>query len=86
MRKCRLHNVGLKFGTREIRRGLPPAPPDGYSEAEKGLFPNAKSFELAGCLVGPDDPQVSRVYFCPACRTAELEWHNNRDAENFWRP
>ena len=86
MRKCGLHNVGLKLGTREIRRGLPPAPPEGFFEAEETLFPNAKSFEIGGCLVSPDDVNEKRVYFCPECRKAELDWHAGRDVERFWQP
>ena len=86
MRKCRLHNVELKNGKREIRRGFPPAPPDGLADAERTLFPNAKSFEIAGCVIGPDDPEESRVYFCPACREAESAWHTAHEGADFWRP
>ena len=86
MRQCKLHNVELKFGKREIRRGFPPAPPEGFFEAEEALFPNAKSFEIGGCSVSLDDVNEKRVYFCPECRNAESDWHAGRDAEEFWRP
>ena len=86
MRICRVHNLPLKTGKAEIRRGLPPAPPGGYSEAAESLFPLSRSVEMGGCVVGLELKDEKRIRFCPACRDAERKWLEDHDADEFWRP
>ena len=89
MPKCRLHNVDLLFGKTVIRRGLPPAPPDGFFDAEGSLFPNARTFEIGGCVMpepgGPNDRDEKRVRYCPSCRQAQKAWQLEREVDDFWK-
>jgi hypothetical protein len=86
VRKCRVHGTELKSGKQDVRRGEPPAPPEGYFAAIRELFPNAKSFEMGGCLVGVELKDEKKVRFCPACREAEKDWQaGRRDVEDFWQ-
>ncbi len=85
MRTCRIHNVPLNYGRAEIRRGYPPAPPEGYFDAEENLFPLARTFELGGCVVDSDDKDEKRVRYCSVCREAQTKWLEGREVEDFWQ-
>jgi hypothetical protein len=81
MKKCEIHGVELVKGKAPIFYGLPDAPPVGYLDAERSLFPNSFLFALGGCMLG--DETESNVKFCPACREAENEW-TSRGPEYKW--
>lgn len=85
MRKCKVHGTALKNGTVPIRYGFPAGPPVGYFEAERSLFPNAKSFMIGGCLVG-NNKSSQRVRYCPECREAESAWTSQNETDEFWLP
>lgn len=89
MRRCEIHAENLQSDSVEVRRGLPPAPPEGYREAETDFFPYANSWIMGGCviLVGVDEPgDREQVEFCPQCRIAQRSWFEGRQSEEFWRP
>ncbi|MEO5858210.1 MAG: hypothetical protein ABIR33_04590 [Pyrinomonadaceae bacterium] len=60
------------------------APPAGYDEARKLMFPNSKPFVLGGCLLSPETS--SPEYYCEGCRAAEKEWQKALDdVDEFWK-
>lgn len=63
---CDLHGVALRDDIVRIVHGLPdPAPR--YDEAERRLFPNARTSLFSGtCMVAP--PYFAKVKCCPTCR------------------
>ena len=89
MRRCRLHDVELRYGTKAVRRGMPPAPPQGFFDAEESLFPNAKFFEIGGCLIpepgSAEAHDEKRVWYCTTCREAQRSWQTGREVEDFWQ-
>ena len=86
-KNCHIHGGELQKGVTEIRRGMPSSgPPAGYFEAQNELFPNSKSFDIGGCLVGPGLKDERSARFCPECREAERTWSSEHGAEDFWRP
>ena len=81
MKKCEIHGVELIKGKAPIFYGMPAAPPIGYLEAERTLFPNSFLFILGGCTL--DDEKERVVRFCPNCREAENSW-TSRGPEFKW--
>ena len=80
---CNIHNKKLVNDKVQNRVGMPPAPPEGFYEARKTLFPHSNTFATGGCLM--PQPDVVKVRFCPDCRDAEKKWQSGRDVEDFWK-
>ena len=85
-RKCKLHDTPLRYDRIPVRFGMPPGPPDKYFESKEALFPNAKTWEMGGCVMGLESEHSSGVYYCSECRVAEKEWLATTDASDYWRP
>ena len=81
MKKCEIHGVELIKGTAPIFYGISEAPPMGYLDAGRTLFPNSFLFVLGGCIL--DDAPECVVKFCPNCREAENAW-TSRGPEYKW--
>ena len=84
---CEIHNVELQNDNVEVRRGYPPAPPQGYDEAATELFPHANAWVLAGCVILDDldeEDDYEQVQFCSQCRIAQKSWLDGREVEDFW--
>lgn len=70
---CAIHDETLLRDVVPLRYGLIRFTPE-YLEARPRLFPNARSFMLGGCMLTPDRPTRTEVYFCPKCREAQSAW------------
>ncbi len=71
---CSVHKVELLEEEVPVHYGLIRFSAD-YIAAKKGLFPNANSFVLGGCIVSPTHPKTRKAKYCPHCRAAESTWH-----------
>ena len=85
MKQCSKHGSDLLRGTVETRSGYPPAPPDGYFEAQEGLFPFANSWVMGGCVIDLESDGTESVDYCPECRAAEKAWQSENEMEEFWK-
>lgn len=70
---CVIHKESLQLEQVRIKYGLIRFSRE-FLDAQPKLFPNARSFLLGGCLVGPNQPKTGEVRFCPKCRDAEQLW------------
>ena len=68
---CKVHGVLLKKDRVEIIYGLM-LYQDDYLEAQRTLFPNARTSATGGCIV--EDTKFAIVAYCPKCRKAEAKW------------
>lgn len=69
--KCKIHGEPLITGTVQIQYGLVRLSPE-FCEAQKTLFPNARSFILGGCVLR--EQKTRPVSYCQKCREAEATW------------
>jgi len=69
---CKVHDRPLERDSVPVRYGHIRFREE-YRVAASESFPHAKKFVLGGCLVGP--PREREVLFCPECRDAESNWH-----------
>lgn len=70
---CSVHDLPLVPDVVPVRHGLR-RPLPGECEAQRRLFPNARSSVGAGCIVFDDSPTEMAVLYCLSCREAEAEW------------
>jgi hypothetical protein len=76
LRICELHGQELLPDTVEVFRGCMDYA-DWYIAARNSLFPHAASGPVS-TEGAPFEGGRARVWYCPACRQAEVEWQATR--------
>ncbi len=71
--ECAIHKEVLVGDLVPLRYGLIRFTRE-YMEAQSRQFPNARAFMLGGCMLTPDPPTKTEVYYCPKCREAHAAW------------
>jgi hypothetical protein len=71
--QCPVHSEWMKAAEVPISYGFP-APREKYWNAAPVLFPNARNYIHAGCVVTTGSPKSGQALYCASCRTAEKVW------------
>ena len=77
-RTCKVHGFKLEKDKVNIVYGLMISDPEGYEAAKS--FPHANRRVEGGCEVSDDSPKFAEVLYCRACRAAEDDWKQKREA------